>query len=45
MIYELFQGEEGLMTINANSEKDAWKKIRKAGIRNRSRTFHLIEIE
>ena len=33
-----------LMTISAETEDEAWKKLKKAGIRNKSNLLRLIEI-
>ena len=41
MKYELFDGEQIVTSITANDEKEAWKIIKRAGIRNSSGTFSL----
>lgn len=44
-MYELFQNSESLMIIEAKDRQEAWRIIRKAGIRNQSKTLQLIETE
>jgi hypothetical protein len=34
-----------ILQVDADSEKEAWQTIRKAGIRNRGNIFNLIEEE
>ena len=48
MKYEVWQhgsGDMPLMTLNADTEFDAWKILKKAGIRNRSKLIELVEID
>ncbi len=45
MEFELTDGFNSIMTISAETEDKAWKKLRRAGIYNKSKMFNLIKIE
>jgi len=45
MKFGLYEGNMKVMHILASSEKEAWKKIKGAGIRNKSKMFTLIKEE
>jgi hypothetical protein len=45
MEFGVFEHGEQVMSIAAESEKEAWNKIHKAGIRNKSKIFHLIRLD
>jgi len=46
MDFELYDNTiRPLMSLSAVNEDEAWKKLRKAGIRNRSRILRLIQID
>ena len=43
MEFQLFDGDQLVTSIDANNEKDAWKKLNKVGFRNRNNLYTLIE--
>lgn len=48
MKYEVWQqgiNVKPAMIINADDEEEAWKKLRRAGIRNKSKLIELIRID
>ena len=48
MKFELWQQgivDRPLMKLDASSEEEAWRMVKRAGIRNRSKLFELVEIE
>lgn len=46
MDFELYDNSaRPLMSLSAENEDAAWKKLRRAGIRNRSKLMRLIQID
>jgi len=45
MEFEVIEQGLSVMTIVANNEKSAWRKLKKAGIRNQSKLMQLIKID
>lgn len=43
MEYQLFDGDNLVTSIDAETEREAWKKLNKAGIRNRTNIYTLVE--
>lgn len=45
MIYQVNDGTENFANIEADNDEDAWKQLKKAGIRNKGKTLQLVEID
>ena len=45
MKFEVFHGGMSALTVAADNEDEVWKKLRLAGIRNRSGLLNIVRVE